>query len=66
MLNINSRFYNQSEQESYDETENHATCECCGSKIYPGDTVYILEKQLFCEDCVDVIEYEPTLNANLY
>jgi hypothetical protein len=39
-------------------TKAQPVCDLCGSKIYPGDTVYTLDRQTFCEDCVEVSEYE--------
>jgi hypothetical protein len=39
-------------------TWSQPVCDLCGSKIYPGDTVYNLDHQTFCEDCVEVSEYE--------
>jgi hypothetical protein len=39
------------------ESRSQKLCDCCGSKIYPGDTVYICDRQYFCEDCVEVAEF---------
>jgi hypothetical protein len=39
-------------------TAAHPVCDLCGSKIYPGDTIFSLDRQVFCEDCVEVSEYE--------
>jgi ribosomal protein L24E len=39
-------------------TQKQTLCDSCGSKIYPGDTIYIVEKQNFCESCTEVVEYE--------
>lgn len=37
----------------------NTVCDGCGSKIYPGETVFIVERQRFCESCVEVTEFEP-------
>ena len=26
-------------------------CDCCGGDIYVGDTVYVLDKNHYCEEC---------------
>jgi hypothetical protein len=37
---------------------NFTICDGCGSKIYIGDTVYTIDRLIYCEDCVEESEYE--------
>jgi formate hydrogenlyase subunit 6/NADH:ubiquinone oxidoreductase subunit I len=47
-------------------TEMYTVCDGCGSKIYLGDTVYRIDRQVFCEDCVEVCEFEAAFDSDLY
>jgi hypothetical protein len=32
-------------------------CDGCASKIYTGDTIYIVDKLCYCAECVEETEY---------
>ncbi|MDR0904257.1 MAG: hypothetical protein LBM59_06455 [Ruminococcus sp.] len=38
--------------------QSKPVCFNCGSKIYPGDTIYIIDSERYCEECVEVVEFE--------
>jgi hypothetical protein len=33
-------------------------CDGCRSKIYTGDTIYIVDRLCYCAECVEETEYE--------
>jgi hypothetical protein len=40
------------------ETAKPPVCFNCDSKIYPGETIYIIDNERYCEECVEVTECE--------
>jgi RNase P subunit RPR2 len=44
------------------ENKSRPVCFNCGSKLYPGDTIYIIDRENYCEDCVEVSEFESVLD----
>jgi hypothetical protein len=63
--------YNESLRDRYEDMErkynsrsfeNHLEheplrCSCCSSKIYPGDTIYNVDRFVYCAECVEEGEY---------
>jgi hypothetical protein len=47
---------------NYPEIKRSPVCFNCGSKLYPGDTVYIIDRENYCEECVEVTEFETVLD----
>lgn len=42
-------------------------CDCvdCGTELYEGDTAYVVEGEIYCEDCIGDLEpmsYQWTVN----
>jgi hypothetical protein len=33
-------------------------CDGCNSKIYGGDTVYLVDRYCYCSECVEETEYD--------
>jgi hypothetical protein len=44
------------------ENKSRPVCFNCGSKLYPGDTIYIIDRENYCEECVEVSEFEAVLD----
>ncbi|MDR0975081.1 MAG: hypothetical protein LBL80_05265 [Ruminococcus sp.] len=65
MINI-SGLLNLPQTDTITVSASAPICDCCGSKIYPGDTVYIVDRAKYCEDCVEVSELEDNIFTNLY
>ncbi|MDR0946173.1 MAG: hypothetical protein LBM87_00295 [Ruminococcus sp.] len=59
--------YNESLRDRYEDMErkynpeNHLEqqprCSSCSSKIYPGDTIYTVDRFVYCAECVEESEY---------
>jgi hypothetical protein len=47
---------------NFPEIKQSPVCFNCGSKLYPGDTVYIIDRENYCEECVEVSEFEAVLD----
>jgi hypothetical protein len=63
MISVGNAVFLPKTHDTSTVADTHPVCDLCGSKIYPGDTIYTLDHQKFCEECVEVTEYEVGFGA---